>query len=151
MSQATKLNKSILDTDTYSEILKGKNSQVASNAKSYLFHHESFTLCVLTIFEIVWGLQRMERTSRIKELEQELLNVDVISIDVEIATLSGRIFGELYRNGNQIGSIDALIAATALQYDLTLVTGNTRHFERVQAFGYPLKLTNWKLSQQEMT
>ncbi len=93
----------------------------------------------------------MERTSRIKELEQELLNVDVISIDVEIATLSGRIFGELYRNGNQIGSIDALIAATALQYDLTLVTGNTRHFERVQAFGYPLKLTNWKLSQQEMT
>ena len=93
----------------------------------------------------------MERMDRIEVLAHELRNIDILAINTEIATLSGRIFGELYRNGNQIESIDALIAATKLQYNLTLATGNTRHFERIKALGYPLKLTNWKLSHQEIT
>jgi len=37
-----------------------------------------------------------------------------------------------------------MIAAIALENDLVLTTGNLRHYQRIQALGYPLKLDNWK-------
>jgi tRNA(fMet)-specific endonuclease VapC len=40
--------------------------------------------------------------------------------------------------------IDPLIAATAVFHGLTLVTGNLKHFERVQKLGYALELDNWR-------
>ena len=41
------------------------------------------------------------------------------------------IRGELRARGQIIGDADILIAATALDNDLTLVTQNTRHFSRI--------------------
>ena len=49
-----------------------------------------------------------------------------------------RILGELSA-GRSLPVIDALIAATAIAGDLTLVTRNTRHFELVPQ----LELENW--------
>jgi len=37
-----------------------------------------------------------------------------------------------------------MIAAIALRHGLVLVTGNTDHYQRIQALGYPLKLDNWR-------
>ena len=39
----------------------------------------------------------------------------------------------------KIGDMDMFIAATALEEDLILVTGNTDHFERIT----DLKIENW--------
>ncbi len=87
----------------------------------------------------------MERTERIAELQRELPYVEVIDLTREIAVLAGRIFGDLYWIGQQIGTADALIAATALHHAITLVTGNGRHFERIQLLGYPLLIEDWEL------
>jgi predicted nucleic acid-binding protein len=38
----------------------------------------------------------------------------------------------LRRQGNLIPDFDLLIAATALRHDLTLVTRDTAHFERIE-------------------
>jgi predicted nucleic acid-binding protein len=43
----------------------------------------------------------------------------------------GRIRGQLRRDGNLVGDMDLLIASTAIAHDLTLVTRNRRHFERI--------------------
>ena len=37
-----------------------------------------------------------------------------------------------------------MIAAVAIQNDLTLITGNTAHYERIQQLGYRLRLDNWR-------
>jgi len=37
-----------------------------------------------------------------------------------------------------------LIAATALHHNLVLVTGNTAHYQRLQALGYDLRLDDWR-------
>jgi predicted nucleic acid-binding protein len=42
-----------------------------------------------------------------------------------------RLRGELRRQGQLIPDPDLLIAATALQHDLTIVTRNVRHFQRI--------------------
>ena len=49
----------------------------------------------------------------------------------------------LSAHGNPIGPLDMLIAGHALSIDATLVTGNTREFERVEG----LKIENWITSQ----
>ena len=42
-----------------------------------------------------------------------------------------RIRAALRRRGQMISDFDILIASTALQYELTLLTRNTRHFARI--------------------
>ena len=51
--------------------------------------------------------------------------MDVISIDDDVAQLWGRL-----RVPNPENPIDKLIAATALMQDLTVVTRNTKDFEK---------------------
>ena len=140
------MNKTLQDTDTYSEVLKKKNPQVRTKAEAYLKEHKRHTISAFTVFEIIWGLQRMQREERIAEILNELPDVEVLPFDVETAVTAGRIFGDLQRLGQTIGSIDVMIAATALRHNLILTTGNTRHFERIAALGYPLQLDNWKTS-----
>lgn len=60
--------------------------------------------------------------------------------DKVAATLFGRICASLQAKGAPIGILDTLIAAHALSLNLTLVSNNTRHFQRVRG----LKLQNWR-------
>jgi predicted nucleic acid-binding protein len=48
-----------------------------------------------------------------------------------IAERCGEIRAHLRRRGQPISDFDAVIAATALHYNLTLLTFNRRHFERI--------------------
>lgn len=47
---------------------------------------------------------------------------------------------QLRSTGTLIAETDLLIAATALRHQATLVTRNTRHFERISG----LSLTDWQ-------
>ena len=60
-----------------------------------------------------------------------LISVDVISIDDEICRVFATERGRLRSAGNLIGDFDLLIGATAIRHDLTLLTNNRRHFERM--------------------
>lgn len=60
------------------------------------------------------------------------------------ADLAGEITSSLAATGDTIGVIDPLIAAVAVVNKLTLVTGNTQHFQRIVTLGYPLRLDNWR-------
>lgn len=49
------MNKALLDTDTLSEIGKGKNPAVAANAKTYRRAFGSYSFSTVTVLEIVRG------------------------------------------------------------------------------------------------
>ena len=51
----------------------------------------------------------------------------------------GRLRAELERNGRPLAEPDLRIAAIALARELTLVSGNARHFGRVPG----LRVENW--------
>lgn len=59
-------------------------------------------------------------------LRETLNQVDELSVSRAVAESAGRI-----RRTTQLDIADALIAATALEHDLPLMTRNRRHFERV--------------------
>jgi predicted nucleic acid-binding protein len=60
-----------------------------------------------------------------------LSHYSILGINEHVAEDFGRIRVGLRRQGNLIPDMDLMIAVTALSYDLTLITRNTRHFARV--------------------
>jgi predicted nucleic acid-binding protein len=138
------LNKSLLDTDIYSEILKAINPTVTTNAIAYRKAQGILTLSVVTLMEITRGHQQNLATSKLQKFLTAVSLEEVIPFDRPAAELAGKIGGELKRTGQPIGIADTMIAAIALTQGLELVTGNTAHFQRIQQLGYSLTLSNWR-------
>jgi predicted nucleic acid-binding protein len=139
------LNKALLDTDILSEIGKAKDPIVANNAKTYHRSFGHYTLSTVSVMEIVRGFQRTQAAARLNAFLATLPHMEVLIFDQAAAEPAGRIAGELERLGRPIGTADTMIAATAIEQGLELVTGNTSHFQRIQQLGYPLTLTNWRV------
>lgn len=139
------MNKALLDTDIFSEVLKGIGPNVTRNATEYRQVHGQFTIPVVTIMEVVQGLQRVgAQPRRIQPLRAAIALEEVLTFDQVAADLAGQIAGDLDRAGRPIGRCDPMIAALALTHGWELVTGNTTHYQRVQQLGHPLVLTNWR-------
>ncbi len=130
----------LFDTDTITNLLKPKPSPGLVRRIAELDVSEQF-ISTITVAEIVYGAYKSENCERhIHCLEHVLLpNVNVLDFDCGAAYLAGRIRAELEARGEPISFVDIQIAAIALAHDLTLVTGNTRHFQRIAA----LRVENW--------
>ncbi|PSB35753.1 PIN domain-containing protein [Stenomitos frigidus] len=121
------MDKALLDTDILSEVLKGINLQVLARANAYLEEHGCYTLSVITVMEIVRGWHRLQRDDRIQRFLATLPTAEVLAVDTSVATLAGRLYADLQCSGQLIGVADSIIAATALQNDITLVTRANAH------------------------
>ena len=138
------MNKALLDTDTLSEIGKGKNPAVAANAKTYRKAFGYYSFSTVTVLEIVRGYQKVQQLQRLHAFMASIASEEVFPLDVAAAELAGRITGDLDRIGQPIGRADPMIAAIAIDQGLELVTGNTAHYQRIQQLGYPLTPVNWR-------
>jgi len=138
------MNKALLDTDILSEVLKGRNPQVVAQAEAYLRHHAMRTVSAVSVIEVVSGPQRMARSAQLEQFLRALDAIEVLPVDTQSAVLAGRIDGDLLRTGQPIGRADPIIAAQAITHGVVLVTGNVRHYERIVALGYPLRMANWR-------
>ncbi|QEH35211.1 tRNA(fMet)-specific endonuclease VapC [Aquisphaera giovannonii] len=138
------MNRALLDTDIYSEILKGIDQTVRANAIAYRTQHGVLTLSAVTLMEIAQGHHQRQASRQLLHFLASVAVEEVLPFDRDTAELAGRIAGELERVGQPIGTADPMIAAIALHHGLELVTGNTGHFQRIQQIGYPLILVNWR-------
>jgi tRNA(fMet)-specific endonuclease VapC len=138
------LNKALLDTDIYSEILKAVDQTVTGNAIAYRQAQGILTLSTVTVMEVVRGFQKNQSQRKLQNFLSAIASEEVLTFDQPAAELAGRIAGELERVGRPIGVADPMIAAIALNHGLEVVTGNTTHFQRIQQLGYPLTLVNWR-------
>jgi tRNA(fMet)-specific endonuclease VapC len=138
------MDKALLDTDIFSEVLKGIDRNVVTRAVIYRAAWRRYSISVLTVLEIVKGLHKLHRESEIQRFLNGLPTVELLTLDQQTAELAGRIYADLERTGQKIGRADPMIAAIALQHGLTLVTGNQAHFRRIMSLGYELKLDNWR-------
>ena len=138
------MDKAVIDTDIFSEIRKKIAQQVVERANIYRQNFGHYTISVITVLEVTKGWRKRQREDRIQEFIRDISDVEVLSIDVQIAELAGRIEADLERTGQPIGLADALIAATAIQYKLVLITENLSHYQRIKALDYSLRLDNWR-------
>jgi tRNA(fMet)-specific endonuclease VapC len=87
------VNKSLLDTDTYSEVLKAIDPTVAT----YRQQHGIYTVSVITLMEVVQGYQRVQNTRRLQSFLNTVALEEILPFDQTAAELAGRIAGDLQR------------------------------------------------------
>ena len=67
-----------------------------------------------------------------RDLQNFLRGVTMPGLDEEVCKIFGKERGRLRAAGQIVGDLDLLIGATALRYNLTPLTNNRRHFERIE-------------------
>ncbi len=121
----------LIDTNVLSEL---RRKQPAPNVAAWMQARprSSLYLSVLTLGEIRKGLERVDDAARKQSLldwlEVELPHYFVgrlLDIDAATADRWGRLMAQASR---PLPAIDGLLAAIALQHDLTLVTRNGKDF-----------------------
>jgi tRNA(fMet)-specific endonuclease VapC len=131
--------RALLDTCVISELVSKKpNPKVVEFVDS--LEAEDVFLSVITIGEIVKGIEKLPSSKRRSEL-QAWLNDDllvrfegnVVPLDIDIMAVWGRITAGLESKGKTMSVIDSLIVATVLNRKMTLVTRNVSDFEGTDA------------------
>ncbi|MEH2119798.1 type II toxin-antitoxin system VapC family toxin [Nostoc sp.] len=140
-----KVEKYLFDTDILSEIIKRVNPHIIAKANSYLNQFDKYTISVITVMEIVEGWQKRKQEQRLQQFLTIVNSQEILSFDLTEAVLAGKIYADLETTGKRIGYPDCMIAAIAISYNLTLVTGNLSHYQRIQDLDYSLRLDNWRL------
>ena len=134
------MDAAILDTDMLSEVLKRKNPQILSHARQYLASHHRLTYSSMTIYEIVRGLKATGATRQLSHFHAVINSSDVMPIDLPILMRAADLWAAGKKGGHPCDDADLLIAATALETDRVLVTGNTAHYSWISG----LTLEDWR-------
>jgi toxin FitB len=124
----------LLDTCLISELVaKQPNQQVLDWLDAQV--PETLYLSVITIGEIAKGISKLSSSKRKESLTLWLNETlpnrferRILSIDIPIMVLWGNLVGQLELTGRPLPVMDSLIAATALQNSLSLVTRNESDF-----------------------
>ena len=126
--------KYLLDTCVVSELVaKQPNPRVLEWIDS--IDADGVYISVITVGEITKGIEKLPNSKRKQELidwlENELLirfQDNLIELDVKILIRWGKLNARLEISGRRSPAIDSLIAATALEHELILVTRNESDF-----------------------
>lgn len=105
------VDKALLDTDIFSEILKGIDQNVVTHATAYRAAFGRYTISVITVMEIVKGLHKLQREDRVQQFLAGLADVELLTQDLHSSESAGRIYADLERTGQPIGRADPIIAS----------------------------------------
>ncbi|MFZ2237461.1 MAG: type II toxin-antitoxin system VapC family toxin [Dokdonella sp.] len=99
---------------------------------------ESLYMSVVTLGEIEQGIGKLGNNQKARTLEHwlhetvtSLFESRTLDVDANIAHRWGRMLGTAKRKGRSLPLIDTLLAATAQEHELVLVTRNTRDFSNL--------------------
>ena len=127
----------LLDTDTLIYFLKG-NEAVTSNFKAHMKMPKA--LSVITYGELVYGCRKSQRpTTNLAKIYRLAEIYPVIDVTRAVMDSFGDIKAQLSSAGNTVDDFDLLVGCTALTLNYTVVTNNTRHYEKIPG----LRVINW--------
>lgn len=129
----------LLDTNVVSELIKlrpePKVVAWVESTDNYLFYAS-----VLTLGELRKGIathpdavRRLKIESWLEATLKPWFEGRFLPVDMPVAERWGLLAGKAQANGSPLPIIDALLAATAIHYDLVLVTRNVQDLARTGA------------------
>ena len=127
-----------LDTNICAYFMSRKYPTVTAQFKAR--DPQSLHVSALVAAELAYGVELSARVeSNRSNLDAFLSMLHVVAWDEQAMWHFGRQKARLKKTGTQIGEMDLLIGCQALALGATMVTNNTREFERIEG----LKMENW--------
>ena len=126
----------LLDTNVLVGILRG-NKKVY---RRFLMHVGDMAVPAMVLGELIFGAEKSKNPAKNRNLITTIMStLPVMHTNAAIMEKFGEQKAMLSGRGEIVEDADVLIAATALAYDATLVTGNLGHFSRLDG----LNLEDW--------
>ncbi len=130
----------LIDTNVLSEYNRPGGPNAGVKRWLETTDRQSQHVSVVTLAEIQKGIELLavgkRRTQLQQWLTQELedwFSGRILPVDRQVASRWASLVAQGTRTGRPLPTVDSLIAATALVYDLAIVTRNTRDFEGIGA------------------
>lgn len=121
--------KYLLDTDVVIDHIRGRKLLNESVLR------KGALISLITLGELYYGSFKSEKGKKgvsIIRQDLNLLGIEVLSLTEGVIEKFAKIKADLVLKGKRLEDFDLLIAASALNFNLTLVTRNIKHFERIQ-------------------
>ena len=124
----------LLDTCVLSEVLKPRPE---ARVLTWLEQQpeEELYISALTIGEFRKGACLLNDAARRRKVERSVQSIltrvgeRILPVDEKVAGSWGELQAQAKRSGKVLSAVDALLAATAVAHDLTLVTRNVSDFQ----------------------
>ena len=130
--------KLLLDTNICIYIIKQQPPNVLNRFLEYQIG--DIGISSITLSELRYGVAKSKyKEKNTKALDEFIIPLEIVPFDERAALAYGDVRASLEIAGTPIGSMDYLIAAHALSLGVTLVTNNTREFNRIPN----LALADW--------
>lgn len=133
--------KYLLDTHIVSYFLRDASPALSQHILDSI--PDTLAISIISAGELRHGLNKLPPSKQATELAHHLnavlTAIAVLPLPADAAQHYGHTRTQLEAAGTPIGDNDLWIAAHALAQNMTLVTNNTREFERVPG----LRLENW--------
>ena len=127
----------LLDTDTLVPLLRG-NAAVTDAISAHADDFKAFS--AISFGELIFGCCKSAHPAEnIAKVRHLAANFPVVPVSEPVMERFGAVKADLVKQGRKLEDFDLVVAATALHFGYTLVTGNVRHFHRVP----DLKVDNW--------
>jgi tRNA(fMet)-specific endonuclease VapC len=128
----------LLDTNICIYLIKKHPPEVL--ARFQQIQLKQLHIPTITLFELYFCLEKNNSQQRnLAALENFIAPLTIVEFTLDAAKKAAKIRSNLQKQGTPIDAYDIQIAAIAISLNMTLLTNNTREFERVKG----LKLENW--------
>lgn len=130
--------KLMLDTNICIAIIKQKPADILQKFSAY----QVGDICIssVTLAELRYGVAKSQYQEKNQTaLDEFILPLEVAHFDEAATSVYGALRASLEKKGTPIGALDTMIGAHALSLNLTLVTNNTKEFNRITV----LKVIDW--------
>lgn len=128
--------KYLLDTNVLDAMFRGQHGIREALLKAGF---DNCAISEITLAELLAGAHKGGYDHHAHEIAFLHDNFEIVPIGPSLDTYA-RLRTDLEMNGTSVDSFDLLIAATAIQRKMTLITHNTRHFSRIPG----LKVKDWE-------
>ncbi len=115
----------ILDTNIIIELLKG-NKETKELLEG--INEKNFAISIITNMELYYGAINKRELNKIRKF---LKSFDLLLINEEISRIALDLI-EKYSKSHGLEIPDALIAATSIYYDISLLTYNKKDFRYIE-------------------
>ena len=124
------------DTDTCIELLRGNKTIInRRNAEN-----DEIAISFMTVAELHYGSEKSNnKKMNNRYVEEFILTVKIINSDIAIMKKFGEIKALLENRGIPLADADLFVAATSLVYCTKLITGNIKHYNRIES----LTIEDW--------